>query len=137
MHPEESRVQTNAGNPLADQSGVLSCRNRSIPPAGAGLYFKALRWVAENPAGAETALNKAIDRTNTLRRMLADVRVGLAKHQMQGSNTDTPHPGYGRISPLNGSISWRVMYEEDNFESLISRRDLADECRAMLNNLPI
>src|SRR5208282_661571 len=33
MRPEESRVQTNAGNPLADQSGVLSRRNRSVPPA--------------------------------------------------------------------------------------------------------
>jgi hypothetical protein len=33
--PEEPRVQTNAGNPLADQSGVLSRRYRSIPPATA------------------------------------------------------------------------------------------------------
>jgi hypothetical protein len=33
--PEEPRVQINAGNPLADQSGVLSRRYRLIPPATA------------------------------------------------------------------------------------------------------
>ena len=97
-------------------------------------HFKALRWVAENPAGAATALNTAIQRTSLLSRMLADVRTGLAKHQIQGSNTIAPNPGYGRISPLNGSISWRVMYEKEKAEALISRRDLADECRAMLHH---
>src|SRR5207248_7868510 len=30
---KEARVQTNAGNPLADQSGILSRRDRSIPTA--------------------------------------------------------------------------------------------------------
>jgi len=104
---------------------------RGDPRAQAPLI--APRWVAENPAGAETALDEAIKRANSLRRMLAEVRTGLAKHQIQGSSTGTPHPGYGRISPLNGSISWRVMYE--NAEDLISRRDLADECRAMLNKV--
>ncbi len=97
-------------------------------------HLMALRWVAENPAGAETALNTAIQRTSLLSRMLADVRTGLAKHQIQGSGTFVPHPSYGRISPLNGSISWRVMYEKENAEALISRRDLADECRAMLHH---
>ena len=94
-------------------------------------HLKALRWVAENPAGAETALNTGIQRTSLLSRMLADVRTGLTKHQIQGSGTFVPHPSYGRISPLNGSISWRVMYEKENTEALISRRDLADECRAI------
>ena len=32
---QRPRVQTNAGNPLADQSGILSRRYRSIPPATA------------------------------------------------------------------------------------------------------
>ena len=35
MRPKEPRVQTDAGNPLADQSGILSRRDRSIPPATA------------------------------------------------------------------------------------------------------
>jgi hypothetical protein len=31
VRPEEARVQPNAGDPLADQPGVLSRRDRSIP----------------------------------------------------------------------------------------------------------
>jgi hypothetical protein len=31
MRPKEASVQTDAGNPFADQSGVLSRRYRSIP----------------------------------------------------------------------------------------------------------
>jgi hypothetical protein len=29
--------------------------------------------------------------------MLADVRTGLAKHQIQGSSAFAPHPGYGSL----------------------------------------
>jgi hypothetical protein len=68
--------------------------------AGSGLEerrLKALRWVAENPAGAATALNTAIQQTSLLNRMLADVRTGLAKHQIQGSSAFAPHPGYGSL----------------------------------------
>jgi hypothetical protein len=35
VRAKEARVQTSAGNPLADQSGVLSRRYRSVPTAPA------------------------------------------------------------------------------------------------------
>jgi hypothetical protein len=35
VRPKEPWVQTDAGNPLPDQSGILSRRDRSIPPATA------------------------------------------------------------------------------------------------------
>jgi len=35
VRPEEPRVQTNVGNPLTDQSDVLSCRYWQIPAATA------------------------------------------------------------------------------------------------------
>jgi hypothetical protein len=49
-------------------------------------HFKALRWVVEDPAGAETALNKAIERTNSLSRMLAEVRIGFCVTSITGPN---------------------------------------------------
>src|SRR5215471_19992181 len=35
MRPEQGGVQPNGSNPLADQSGILSCRDWQIPPATA------------------------------------------------------------------------------------------------------
>jgi hypothetical protein len=52
---------------------------RGDPRAQAPLI--APRWVAENPAGAETALDEAIKRANSLRRMLAEVRTGWLLHE--------------------------------------------------------
>jgi hypothetical protein len=101
---------------------------------GARYRLKALHWVTDDPAGAEKALNNALHQTRDLKRMLADVRNILAKHQITGSNTYAPSPGYGTISPLNGSISWRIIYEQEGGETLISRRDLADQCRATLGS---
>jgi hypothetical protein len=54
MCPEEPRVQTNAGNPLADQSGVLSRRNRLIPPATAAEE----KFAGLFPGGSEVIVDR-------------------------------------------------------------------------------
>ena len=63
--------------------------------------------------------------------MLAEVRTSLAKHEVAGVRAYAPSPGYGLISPIKGSIGWRIVYEEPLSEAIISRRDIGNECRAM------
>ncbi|MFH1296852.1 MAG: hypothetical protein ABIJ04_06215, partial [Bacteroidota bacterium] len=44
-------------------------------------------------------------------------------------------PGYGRIDMSDGSIYWQVVLEKNEID-LVSRRAIADDCRALLKKRP-
>jgi hypothetical protein len=101
-----------------------------------GAYHRAaMCGVIHMPAENILSFEKALDHTKLLRRMLAEVRTSLAKHEVTGARAYAPSPGYGLISPINGSIGWRIVYQEPLSEAIISRRDIANECRAMGRNM--
>ena len=65
---------------------------------------------------------------------LSFIRVALAKHQVQGRRNSIAYsPGYGRINRWCGSLDYQL--EQGRFIlGNISRRDLADELRAISSN---
>jgi hypothetical protein len=96
-----------------------------------GAYRRAaMQGGIDQPEKTIHSLRAAVQNTSLLRRMLAEIRTSLAKHEVAGSRAFAPSPGYGLISPINGSISWRIIYEIGS-ETIISRRNIADECRAV------
>jgi hypothetical protein len=121
---------------ITSRSHVLEEKEAAIGTAaritidGGMFHLVAARWVADDPEKARHILELAIENTKLLRRMLAEVRTSLAKHQIAGSGMLAPSPGYGTISPINGSISWRLLYD-DNSEASVSCRNIADQCRAV------
>ena len=44
-------------------------------------------------------------------------------------------PGYGRIDMSDGSIYWQVVLDKNEID-LVSRRAIADDCRALLKKRP-
>ena len=103
-----------------------------------GAYHRAaMEGVIRMPEHNIESLEAALDTTKLLRRMLAEVRTSLAKHEVAGSRAYAPSPGYGLISPINGSIGWLIVYENPRSEAIVSRRNIADECRAIGRDLEI
>lgn len=103
-----------------------------------GAYRRAaMRGVIDFPVENIRAFEESLEYTKGLRRMLAEVRTSLAKHEIAGVKAYAPSPGYGLISPINGSIGWRIVYEEPRSEAIISRRDIANECRAMGSDMGV
>ena len=97
-----------------------------------GAYHRAaMAGVISMPERNIQSLQGALEATKLLRRMLAEVRTSLAKHEVAGARAYAPSPGYGMISPISGSIGWRIVYDNPRSEAIISRRDIADECRAI------
>ena len=57
-----------------------------------------------------------------------------SKHEIpRQKGSLTPAPGYGRIDGSNGSIHWQVLLQ-DNQIDIVSRRDIADDCRYLLED---
>lgn len=65
---------------------------------------------------------------------LAHIRVALAKHEVQGKKKSIAlAPGYGRINQWCGSLDYELE-RGGNILGNISRRDIADELRAISQN---
>src|SRR6266481_5950597 len=64
------------------------------------------------------------------------IRVSIAKHEVKGrKNSVALRPGYGRINQWSGSLDYEL---ENGAYSMgyISRRDIADEIRALFDSSP-
>jgi len=73
----------------------------------------------------------AIDKTEGLFRRIEALRMSLAKHELPGQKGSyAMAPGYGRIDMANGSIYWQFILKGNEVD-LISRRTIADTCRAL------
>jgi len=77
---------------------------------------------------------KAYASSEFLSRKIEALRVHLAKHEMpKVKGSIALAPGYGRIDMSNGSIYWQVLLRGNEVD-LISRRDIADACRALVED---
>jgi len=91
--------------------------------------------VASDPAFGE-ALENAYDRSELLFRRLEALRVSLAKHEVPKTGKGRSMgmyamaPGYGRIDMTSGSIQWQIVLQGNEVD-LVSRQDIADECRRL------
>jgi hypothetical protein len=76
-------------------------------------------------------LRAALNRTELTFRRIEAARLTLAKHEIPKSKRAyAVAAGYGRIDMTTGSIQWSIELGRNETE-LISRRDLADELRAL------
>jgi hypothetical protein len=92
------------------------------------------RWPAFERATRDGAfrrrLQNAVDGSEILFRRIGALRMSLAKHEIPQSGGYALAPGYGRIHMEHGSIYWQVLLG-DNEIDIVSRRELADECRQL------
>jgi hypothetical protein len=93
-------------------------------------YWPPYEKAAKNTKFVE-AIHNAIDRSECLFRRIEALRMSLAKHEMPKiKGSFALAPGYGRIDISDGSIYWQVVLK-DNQIDVISRRAIADDCRAL------
>lgn len=79
-------------------------------------------------------LRDSYDKGELLFRRIEALRIYLAKHEIpKQKGSLTPAPGYGRIDVSNGSIYWQVLLK-DNQVDVVSRRDIAEDCRYLLKD---
>lgn len=91
---------------------------------------KQLRHVAANPSVIET-IKIDLRRTHIPFSRIEHLRISLAKHEVRGrSNSVAYAPGYGRINMMNGSLQYQLENGPIILDT-ISRRDIADELRAL------
>jgi hypothetical protein len=85
---------------------------------------------ASKSQGYAQHLQRAVDGSEILYRRIEALRVSLAKHEVPRSDGHALAPGYGRIDMTDGSITWQVLLGNKELD-MVSRRKLADECRAL------
>ena len=98
---------------------------------------KQLRDVAANPFVIEI-IKTDLRRAHIPFSRIKHLRISLAKHEVQGrSNSVAYAPGYGRINMMNGSLQYQLENGPVILDT-ISRRDIADELRALndTSNIP-
>jgi len=108
----------------------------SVPLLGSeSFYWPPYAKMGKNLKFATTIQN-AIDRSEPLFRRIEALRVSLAKHEVPKSKgAFALAPGYGRIDMSDGSIYWQVVLDKNEID-LVSRRAIADDCRALLRKRP-
>ncbi len=91
---------------------------------------KQLRDVAANPTRIET-IKTDLRRAHIPFSRIEHLRVSLAKHEVRGRSGSVAYaPGYGRINMMNGSLQYQLENGPVILDT-ISRRDIADELRAL------
>lgn len=108
----------------------------SVPLFGSEMFY----WSPYAKAGKNlkfaTTIRCAIDRSERFFRRIEALRVSLAKHEIpKNRGKFALAPGYGRIDMSDGSIYWQVVLEKNEID-LVSRRAIADDCRALLKKRP-
>jgi hypothetical protein len=122
--------------PASERKALLAKKKREIEsraaePEGALVFYWPAYKAAANPQFFES-LRKAFDRTERLFRRIEAFRMSLAKHEMPGiKGSYAMAPGYGRIHMGTGSIYWQVVLRGNEVD-LVSRRELADDCRRLV-----
>ncbi|WP_425093448.1 hypothetical protein [Tropicimonas sp. S265A] len=98
--------------------------------AGRAMRARQLREIAADPSIVET-INTDLRRAHIPFSRLEHLRVSFAKHEVRGRNNSIAYaPGYGRISMMNGSLQYQLENGPVILDT-ISRRDIADELRAL------
>jgi len=94
-------------------------------------------WPFERVANDEDfakRVQNAFDSSEHLFRKIEALRIHLAKHEMPKKiGSFDLAPGYGRIHMSTGSIYWQVLLTQDEVD-LISRREIADLCRRLIED---
>ena len=97
------------------------------------LYWAPYKRIIENSDYVEDILY-AFDKSEGLFRRIGALRMSLAKHELPGQpDKIAMAPGFGRIDMTDGSIYWQIILK-DNEVDLISRRTIADMCRALVED---
>lgn len=100
----------------------LSKHALGSPWAGFAKAIKSSRYLEK--------LHFAYDQSELAFRRIEALRISLAKHEIPKSRgAAAMAPGYGRIDMGTGSIYWQIILEENEVD-LVSRKTIADECRA-------
>ena len=105
--------------------------------AGREMRAKQLRQIAADPSIIET-IKIDLRRAHIPFSRLEHLRVSFAKHEVRGRNNSIAYaPGYGRINMMNGSLQYQLENVPVILDT-ISRRDVADELRALndQSNIP-
>ena len=90
--PKKLRVQPNAGDPLADQPGVLSRRDRSIPPATAAEE----KFAGPFPGGGEVIVDRL---SGLFRHLELDRLARLLLPHGSAIFRDRPFDHFGNSAP--------------------------------------
>lgn len=99
------------------------------------MYADQLERLQKGPALLD-AIQTDLRRTHIPFKRMEMLRVSLAKHQVSGKAKSVAYaPGYGRINMWSGAIDFELS-TGPIILGTISRRDVADELRAMAVNDP-
>ena len=102
----------------------------SAPNAAAAMRAWHVKQFRDDPEFAK----KAADQWETIApvfKMVAAIRVTLAKHEDPGKPNSIPRmPGYGRINPFCGALSFEVNVKGQGM-CYYSRRDVAEALRSL------
>lgn len=91
---------------------------------------KQFREIAANPCVIGT-VEMDLRRAHIPFSRIEHLRVSLAKHEVRGRRNSVAYaPGYGRINMMNGSLQYQLENGPIILDT-ISRRDIADELRAL------
>jgi hypothetical protein len=100
--------------------------------SGRAQRAQQLREIAQDPSIIE-AIKTDLRRVHIPFARIEHLRVSLAKHEVRGKRNSVAYsPGYGRIHMTNGSLQYQLENGPIILDT-ISRRDIADELRALNN----
>jgi hypothetical protein len=117
-----------------ERNRLIQEKKAKVEKAGSAAAGLIDRWPAFERATKDASfrrrLQAAVDGSEILFRRLGALRMSLAKHEVPQSGGYALAPGYGRIHMEHGSIYWQVLLGDDEID-IVSRRELADECRKL------
>ncbi|MCB1467825.1 MAG: hypothetical protein KDK08_11920 [Rhizobiaceae bacterium] len=108
-------------------------KDQGFPHVGKQFRANQVESVINEPARLD-AIKRDLRRTHIPFTRIEAIRVSLAKHEVRRKESSVAlRPGYCRINHWSGSLDYEI---ENGQYSLgyISRRDIADEIRALLPN---
>ena len=121
--------------PPAQREGVRNEKRKKVKELGKHALGSPWSGFAKAIKSSQylEKLHLAYDQSEVAFRRIEALRVSLAKHEIPKSRgAAAMAPGYGRIDMRTGSIYWQIVLEENEVD-LVSRKTIADECRAFPN----
>lgn len=122
----------------AEKKQLIANKKAKIKTTVASEGFDMVHWEPYQQAAADEefvkSIHSAIDQSEGLFRRIEALRISLAKHELpKEKGSFAMAPGYGRIDMKDGSIYWQVVLQGNEVD-LVSRRSIADSCRALLED---